>query len=271
MENIEDDIGNKLMLKWMETKDGEVFAEIYKLYNKYVYKILHLKKVNHNDIEDIVQDVFMILLEFKSNLKTTYRFRKLLYLITYNNFIDKFRRYKLYKDFIKKETENKKEDTIDNIKEYEEYEENEYNILKINETFEKIEEANQKILIDYYIKHKTLLEISKEYKQKYFNVWNSLKKAENEFFKAYQNPYYRSKTSTPKFTKIKTHNYKYIHLIPPSKRYQYNRYKMMFNHKKGQNIPIYNTIKEAIEARNIKILKEKAYHSELILDMVRKD
>lgn len=159
----------KNIIKLLKKGNIHAFNEIYKIYSNRIYlfscKLLHDKYL----AEEIVQDVFFKLWQYKSNIKDNLSFDSFIFTITYNQIRKYFRRKKIIEKFISSENT-----IVENYKLNVDY----ITLSKIIENLiEKLPEQRRKIFVKSRIEGLSNDEIAIEMKISKKTVENQLTSA----------------------------------------------------------------------------------------------
>jgi len=88
------------LIKLLKKGNTHAFNEIYRIYVKKVYYFTFKFTHNHNISEEIVQEVFFKLWQYKENIKNELSFESLIFTITLNQIRKYFRKKKILEKFI---------------------------------------------------------------------------------------------------------------------------------------------------------------------------
>ena len=172
----------------LENQDNYIFI-IDRYENKITRYIKRLGSLSNEDIEDLLQDIFMKVYKNLNNFNLELKFSSWIYRIAHNETINKFKKNHNVNlnfddiDFFI----NKMSDCIDCHKEnIEKNLDNKISRVKINETFSKMDIKYKEVLILKFVEDKDYNEISDIIKKPINTVGTLINRAKKQFKNIYE-------------------------------------------------------------------------------------
>ena len=172
----------------LENQDNYIFI-IDRYENKITRYIIRLGSLSNEDIEDLLQDIFMKVYKNLNNFNLELKFSSWIYRIAHNETINKFKKNHNVNlnfddiDFFI----NKMSDCIDCHKEnIEKNLDNKISRVKINETFSKMDIKYKEVLILKFVEDKDYNEISDIIKKPINTVGTLINRAKKQFKNIYE-------------------------------------------------------------------------------------
>jgi len=96
---------NVELIKHLQKGDENAYVYLVKTYHRPLFVYALSLSNDHDMAEDIVQDVFLKTWEFRSRLKTERNIKSFLYKITYNEFVNLYRKHQIVSELERTYTE----------------------------------------------------------------------------------------------------------------------------------------------------------------------